>query len=72
MSEFINKSHLIFIKKKNSVTLITEKNKKKDKNKKKTRFKYFYYNKIKYKKINYFYKHPKKTLSNWKSGKNKI
>ena len=70
MLEFIDKNHLIFIKKKDSVVFITKRNKEKGKNKEKIGFKYFHYNKIKYKKINCFCKHPKKISSNWKSEKN--
>ena len=64
--ELIDKNYLTFIKKKNFVIFITEKNKKKGKSKKKTGFKYFHYSKIRYKEIDCFYKHLKKTLSSWK------
>ena len=69
MSEFIDKSHLVFIKKEDSVTLITERNKGKGKSKEKTGFKCLYYDKIRYKKINCFYKYPEKASFSWKSEK---
>ena len=49
-----------------------ERNKGKGKSKEKIEFKYFYYNKMEYKKINYFYKYLEKILFSWKSEKNKI
>ena len=69
MSELINKSRLTSIKKENSVTLTTRRNKRKGKNKKKTGFKCLHYDKMGHKEIDCFRKHPKKAPSNWKSRK---
>ena len=71
MSEFIDESYLVFIKKEDFITLTMKRNKGKDKSKKKIGFKYFYCDKMGYKKINYFYKYLKKVLSSWKSGKDR-
>ena len=72
MSEFINESRLTFIKKEDSVALTTGRNKGKGKSKEKIGFKCFYYDKMRHKEIDYFYKHPEKTPSSWKSGKDEI
>ena len=72
MSELIDESCLVFIKKENSVILTTGRNKGKGKNKKKIGFKCLHYGKIRHKKINCFYKHPKKIPSSWKSEKGGI
>ena len=69
MSELIDESRLVFIKKEDSVALTTGRNKGKDKSKEKTGFKCLHCGKMGYKEIDCFCKHPEKALSSWKSGK---